>query len=151
MKSAEIVHSLLDLYVTAATAPAVDLQGSAHPSPLSPAERNSDALSTVSRPGRAQVRPAQTDFKPGPGWTAQTLTQLKIRLREASRQDGAPTSMPGGDDGQDAVILSNLLDVGEGMEQRGRQIATGRNVGEVWGAVMAGLGSNDGTIRFLSS
>lgn len=145
----EIVHSLLDLYVTAATAPAGDLYGPALPSPMSPAERISDMASNPARSSRTS-RAVNTDYKPSPRWNAQTLTQLKIRLREESSAGAAPARLPIGD-GSEADVLSHLVDVGEAVAQRGRQIATGRNVGEVWGAVIAGLGSNDGTIRFLAT
>jgi len=117
--SADVAHYLLDLYITILSTPSTDpafLMSS--PSPVSPkdaiASPAQHALSTPSAP-------TVTAFRLSPFWTAQTLTALKIQLRD--RRPGGPgvTGWVG-----PAEIAKEDVE-----------------------SAIDGMGTNDGTVRFL--
>lgn len=85
MDNPEVVHALLDLYHTVLSNP--ENQALQAPSPVSPKEPlgSTAATSALSSSGT-------TAFPLSAFWTPQTLTKLKISLRE---RRGGLTAMPG--------------------------------------------------------
>lgn len=99
----EVAHDLLDLYITIVSTPANDpsLQLFS-PSPVSPREPGSRAGASSSRSARPSPGPvsaATTAFRLHPGWNAQSLTELKIHLRD--RRPGAAVGWDEGEDGDE--------------------------------------------------
>lgn len=117
----DIAHYLLDLYITILSAPTAEpalLMSS--PSPVSP----KDAItSPAQHPSSASSSASPvTAFRLSPFWTAQTLTELKIHLRDRRPSD---TPAPTGWVGPMEVAKEDLESTVDGM------------------------GQNDGTVRFL--
>ncbi|WWC68723.1 uncharacterized protein I206_102657 [Kwoniella pini CBS 10737] len=115
----DVAHYLIDLYVTILSATPDTLSIGHTPSPVSPKESNptaSQSSNTTSSTPTAFPLPLY--------WTSQTLTQLKIQLRD--RRPGAPAANVGW-----AAAGTESLSAIEGEE------------------AVEGMGQNEGTIRFL--
>lgn len=120
LTGAEVAHLLIDLYaLLLSSAPEVAIMAS--PSPVSPRDNNPDPASQPNAPSPAQLGMTPA-FRLPTYWTAQTLTELKIHLRER-QPDAAHTAA-------------------------GWPEADSMDSEEVDDAVV-GLGKNDGTVRFV--
>ncbi|WVQ78735.1 hypothetical protein IAT38_000822 [Cryptococcus sp. DSM 104549] len=111
----EIVHSLIDLYHTILSNPT---ESQFHtPSPVSPSEPLASTSTTSS------TTPTSTAFTLPAYWTVQTLTELKIQLRNR-RAGEAPAAM--GWTGLEEEVFDEAADV-----------------------AADGMGRNDATVRFI--
>ena len=72
----DVTHTLLDLYITILSMPISDF------SPVSPQDPPTSQPTTT---------PITTAFRLPPQWTPQTLTELKIQLRNRRPGSAAPT------------------------------------------------------------
>ncbi|WVF66984.1 hypothetical protein IAT40_001727 [Kwoniella sp. CBS 6097] len=115
----DIAHALIDLYTTILSL-LPDVQANIHtPSPVSPKEPGSSSSQAMTTSA-----PLPTAFPLPIYWTTQTLTELKIKLRE--KRPGAPLVATGW-----ASVLGDGVQDEEGDE------------------AVEGMGKNDGTVRFL--
>ena len=108
----DVAHAVLDMYITILSTPPSDPSFLSTPSPVSPKDQPS---TTAPNPSSS----LNTAFRLSVFWTAQTLTELKIHLRDRR---------PGG-----AVSLKAWPEVetnGESSEADG-------------------MGRNDATVRFI--
>ncbi|WWC60208.1 uncharacterized protein I303_102774 [Kwoniella dejecticola CBS 10117] len=115
----EIAHYLIDLYTTILSTLPDNIPSAHTPSPVSPKEPN-PAASQSTNPTTS----SPTAFPLPLYWTSQTLTELKIQLRD--RRPGAPAVNIGW-----VAAGSDLVSENEGDE------------------AVEGMGKNEGTIRFL--
>jgi CTD kinase subunit beta len=102
--TSDVTHSLLDLYNTILSVPMSDPAFISSPSPVSPKEAGN-----VPHPASSTSN-LNTAFRIPNYWTSQTLTEVKIHLRERRPGSGAAMSWP--DEG-DAVADN----ISEGMGQ----------------------------------
>lgn len=116
----DVAHALLDLYITILTTPNTELTNPSTPSPVSPRDAPSPSHPTSSS-NLSNNPTASLAFPLSTFWTGQTLTELKIHLRD---------KMPG-----NAVTRGW---VGVEME-----------LNEELEGTVDGMGKNDGTVRFL--
>ncbi|OCF32289.1 CTD kinase subunit beta [Kwoniella heveanensis BCC8398] len=115
----DIAHALIDLYTTILSL-LPDLQANIHtPSPVSPIEPG-----TTSSQSTITSTPSPTAFPLPIYWTTQTLTELKIKLRE--RRPGGPPATTGW----------SSTPVEGAQDEEGDE-------------AVEGMGRNDGTVRFL--
>jgi len=122
----DVTHSLLDLYITVLSIPS-DLQTFASPSPVSPKETN-----PASKPASTLTTQAScTAFRLPAFWTPQTLTELKIHLREKRPSAAAPAS------GWTSVNEDDRREVEEAVEGMGQNDATVRFVWDQNGVALA--------------
>lgn len=101
---------------------------------MSPSERPMDSLAGLSNPGNlAALMQASTNFILPAFWNPQTLTQLKIALREL-----APS----------ATIneMTETLTAGPSV-----QPLTAMAGSDILGDVAEGLGKKDSTVRFVTA
>lgn len=121
---ADVTHAILDMYITILSMPSSELSKiSASPSPASPRETggSSAVKSTQASPPTAHLA-----FPLSAHWTPQTLTELKIRLREQRP-------------GKSAFSADNMTTGASWPEVE-------RGTGQ---AEAVGLGHNDTTVRFI--
>ncbi|KAK6907252.1 hypothetical protein I203_101242 [Kwoniella mangroviensis CBS 8507] len=117
----DIAHHLIDLYTTILSSLPDSLPNAHTPSPVSPKEPNPSSSQTANT-----TASSPTAFPLPLFWTSQTLTELKIELR--NRRPGAPPT--------------NL-----GWTAAG--IHNGTENGNEGDEAVEGMGKNEGTIRFL--
>lgn len=120
--TADVTHYLLDLYITILSIPNPN-ELAHHPSPVSPKESPA-TNSTV-----PTQSPSTTAYSLSPFWTSQTLTEVKIRLRETRPGRAVPVG---------TGWIGTMADT-EGNPGQSREVEE----------AIEGMGQNDKTVRFL--
>ncbi len=166
-----IAHHLIDMFIILLTIPTGDPSITTSSfSPSSPSELPlglstssithnnppNGSVSSIPNGGGQSQHQLPTAFQLGSLWNPQTLTQLKISLRE-SRPGRSHSALPGSISKDQKKSTSSSLETKEASltdviltdSERGKDIAKGRNAAEIWGGLNEGLGKNDATIRFL--
>ncbi|WVW80050.1 hypothetical protein I302_102023 [Kwoniella bestiolae CBS 10118] len=117
----DIAHHLIDLYTTILSSLPDTLPSAHTPSPVSPKEPNPSSSQTSNT-----STSSPTEFPLPLYWTSQTLTELKIELR--NRRPGGPPAHVGWAPAGSESVNEN----GNGGDE-----------------AVEGMGKNEGTIRFL--